>query len=92
MENHLTFKYKNIVADAGYESEENYSYLEEHGQRAMIKPNNYEISRTRKYKRDISRRENMPYNYDGDYYTCRAGKRLHAGDTFVRRERGGSSG
>ena len=90
MENELSFRYGTIVADAGYESEENYSYLEDHGQRAMIKPNNYEISRTRKYKRDISRRENMPYNYDGDYYTCRAGKRLHANGTFVRRERGSS--
>jgi hypothetical protein len=57
MEEQLGTKYQDVTADAGYESEENYSYLEEHGQRAMIKPNNYEISRTRKYKRDISRRE-----------------------------------
>ena len=28
MEVHLTFKYKNIVADAGYESEENYIFIE----------------------------------------------------------------
>ena len=36
----------NIVADAGYESEENYSYIEDHGQFAYIKPSNYEISKT----------------------------------------------
>ena len=29
MEKNLPFKYTKIVADAGYESEENYSYLEE---------------------------------------------------------------
>ena len=78
MEEELTFRYETVVADAGYESEENYSYLEDHGQRTMIKPNNYEISKKRNYKKDISRRENMPYNYDGDFYTCRAGKPLYA--------------
>jgi hypothetical protein len=30
--------YKKIVADAGYESEEHYAYLEEHQQEAYIKP------------------------------------------------------
>ena len=88
METELSFRYETIVADAGYESEENYSYLEDHGQRAMIKPNNYEISRTRKYKRDISRHENMSYNYDGDFYTCRAGKRLYATGQYRHRDRG----
>ena len=88
MEEELSFRYDTIVADAGYESEENYSYLEDHSQRAMIKPNNYEISKKRKYKKDISRRENTPYNYDGDFYTCRAGKRLYASSCYVTRERG----
>lgn len=54
MEKELTFRYETIVADAGYESEENYSYLEEHNHRAMIKPSNYEISKTRKFRNDIS--------------------------------------
>jgi hypothetical protein len=30
-EQHYPQKYKNIVADAGYESEKNYLYLEMHG-------------------------------------------------------------
>jgi hypothetical protein len=34
--------YAKIVADAGYESEENYAYLEENKQEAYIKPANYE--------------------------------------------------
>ena len=89
MEEELTFCYDTVVADAGYESEENYSYLEDHGQRAMIKPADYEISKKRKYKTDISRRENMPYNYDGDFYTCKAGKRLYASNCYWSSERGG---
>ena len=76
MEEHLTFKYKEIVADAGYESEEAYVFLEKNGQEAYIKPQDYEISRTRKYRQDISRRENMTYNEADDTYTCAEGKAL----------------
>ena len=47
---------RNIIADAGYESEENYLYLRDKGQASYIKPNNYEISKKRKWKNDIGRR------------------------------------
>ena len=67
---YLIFKYKDIVADAGYESEENYLFIEENGQVAFIKPANYEISQTRKYQNDISRVENMDYDEEKDVYTC----------------------
>ena len=39
MEEHLSFHYRDIVADAGYESEENYLFLEGNGQTAYIKLN-----------------------------------------------------
>ena len=74
----LKFKYKNITADAGYESEENYQFLESNGQLSYIKPANYEISKTRKYKNDIGKIENMEYDSGSDSYTCRNGKRLTA--------------
>ena len=76
MESHLGFKYSEIVADAGYESEENYLFIEGNGQTAYIKTQNYEISKTRKYKKDISRRENMEYHADRDSYICRNGREL----------------
>lgn len=75
-EKHLNFKYKNITADAGYESEENYLFLEENGQLSYIKPANYEISKTRKYRNDIGKIENMKYDEALDIYTCRNGKKL----------------
>ena len=75
-EGYLKFKYKNITADAGYESEENYLFLEENGQFSYIKPNNYEISKTRKYKKDIGKIENMVYDAETDIYTCKNGKKL----------------
>ncbi len=76
MNRHLNFRYQNIVADAGYESEENYIFIENNGQVAFIKPANYEISKTRKYRTDIGRRENMEYDEKGNFYTCRDGRRL----------------
>ena len=78
MEKHLHFKYRDIVADAGYESEENYLFLEKNGQASYIKPTNYEISKTRKYKTDISRQENMSYDKETDSYTCKNGRKLCA--------------
>ena len=77
-EEHLKFKYKNITADAGYESEENYVFLEANGQLSYIKPANYEISKTRKYRNDIGKIENMEYDAQLDIYICRNAKRLNA--------------
>ena len=76
MEKHLSFKYTEVVCDAGYESEENYAFLEENGQLSFIKPVNYEISKTRRYRKDISRAENMAYDKERDVYICHAGKEL----------------
>ena len=85
MQEHLSFKYKKIVADAGYESEENYLYIEENEQLSCIKTANYEISKTRKYQNDIGRMENMKYDADEDCYTCRNGKKLTV--TSVKKEK-----
>ncbi len=81
----LSFKYFNIVADAGYESEENYTYLKENGQLAFIKPANYEISQTRKYQKDIGNRDNMIYDAENDCYICSQGCILSAIGTRQRK-------
>ncbi len=70
---------KNIVADAGYESEENYTYLETNNLAAYIKPSNYETKKKRITKQNIGRRENMLYLEDQDAYVCKAGKYLARG-------------
>ena len=91
MEEHLPFKYREIVADAGYESEENYVFLEKNGQTAFIKPANYEISRTRNYREDISRRENMAYDEQRDCYICRDGRELPVKTVRTEKTRTGYS-
>lgn len=59
-----------VVADAGYESTENYLYLKENGQKSFIKPMNYEIGKTRTYKANPYRVENMAYDIETDGYLC----------------------
>ena len=78
MDDHLGFRYRDIVADAGYESEENYLFIEKNGQTAYIKPGNYEISKKRKYRNDIGRQENMFYDREKDEFTCAKNKKLIA--------------
>ena len=73
---HIGKRSRNLVADAGYESEENYLYLREKGQASYIKPNNYEVSKKSKWKQDIGRRENMNYLSAEDVYQCAEGRRL----------------
>lgn len=80
LEEYLDFKYEKIVADAGYESEENYLFMEQNGQISFIKPSNYEISKSRKYKNDISRVENMDYIEKDDCYICKFGRKLEVSE------------
>jgi transposase len=70
--------YTKPVADAGFESEENYTWCEENGQLAFIKPANHDQSKTKKYKSDIGKRENMPYDAGNDAYICHAGHKIQA--------------
>lgn len=61
-------KYKEIIADAGYESEENYVYLNKQHQDSYIKPSNYETSK-KKCKNKYAT-QNFIYNIDEDTYLC----------------------
>ena len=62
-------KFQNIVADAGYGSEYNYSILEENysDKNYQIPYTQYEKEQTRKYKKDPSKVDNWYYNEE-DYY------------------------
>jgi len=70
--------YADVTADAGYESEENYSWFEKAEKVCYIKPQNYERSKTKKFKSNMALRENMAYDADLDEYTCQAGQKLRA--------------
>lgn len=89
MELQLDTAYKDVTADAGYESEENYTWFENSPMECYIKPQNYERSKTKKYKSNMALRENMAYDAERDEYTCQAGRKLTARYTGKRRSESG---
>ncbi|MGL5514281.1 MAG: IS1182 family transposase [Sporomusa sp.] len=82
-------RHQTLTADAGYESEENYAYLEKNGQLCFIKPSNYQKSKTRKYRNNKYLRENMFYEMQTDTYTCPAGRKFLRTGTKTRTSKSG---
>ena len=68
--------FDNLIADAGYESEENYDYLKRNHITSYIKPSNYEYSKTKKFQREMEFRLTMDYDKEKDEYTCKGGRKL----------------
>ncbi len=65
-----------VIADAGYGSEENYAYLEEEGIEAYVKYSSFDLEQTRKYRLNPSKVFNLYYNEKEDYYVCAMGQKL----------------
>lgn len=76
MEQHHHARYEEVTADAGYESLENYLYLESTGQMCFIKPTNYDTKDSKKFKAQSGRIENMRYDAEEDCYYCEENRRL----------------
>ena len=81
--------YKRIVADSGYESLANYRWLWEHEQEAFIKPNNYTSKRTKKYRAQIGRVENLAYYEPDDCFICKNGRHLDHYATYTETGKSG---
>ena len=69
-----------MVANAGYGSDENYAYLEQHRRTAVVKFNTYRLEKTKKWKAQIKRVENGTYDETADEWIGAADKRL----SFIR--------
>ena len=76
LEERFDRKYKAIIADAGYENEENYWFLKKNEYTSFIKPATHEQLKSRSFKKQMGRRENMKYEVATDTYICHQGKRL----------------
>jgi transposase len=71
----------NISADAGYGSEENYVYIEEHKLRNYVKYSTFHREQQKHRKAELIRKasfrsENLPYDADKDEFICPADQRL----------------
>lgn len=89
LKSNLSTQYKSVTADAGYESEENYLYLENNNYEAYIKPQNYEKSKTKKFKKNIGNKENMTYLKDEDCYICANSQRLTVKSVTTKKSKSG---
>lgn len=67
---------KEIVADAGYGSEENYEMLEEKGVEAYVKYNYFHMEQKKKTKKNPFLPQNLFYNAEQDFYVCPMGQRM----------------
>jgi len=76
MENQHHCRYREVVADAGYESLNNLLFLESSGQLCFIKPADYEAKKTKKFRSQIGRMENMRYDAQENSFLCAQGRKL----------------
>lgn len=67
---------KEVCADAGYGSEENYEFMGYFGISAYVKYNYFHVEQTKKWKGDISKQENLYYNESDDYFVCLMGQHM----------------
>ena len=65
---HTNRTIERVIADAGYESEENYAFLDENGYESFIKPTNYKV------KKDSL--NDLIYDSVNDRYICKGNRYL----------------
>jgi transposase len=65
-----------IIADAGYGSEENYQLLEKKQIGFFIPYNMYRIEQTRKHKKNVFHAQNLYYNPEHDFLVCPMGQKM----------------
>lgn len=75
---------KEVVADAGYGSEENYEMLEKKQVTAYVKYNYFHKEQKRKMKKDPFLVQNLFYNKEQDFYVCPMGQRMEKVGTGKR--------
>lgn len=87
---HSTDFFNYIVADAGYGSEYNYtSIIDQFEKEPLIPYNTFLKEQKRKFKNDLSKPQNWPYNEEDDYYIDYLGVRFSFYRYSVRKDRYG---
>ncbi|HZG12420.1 MAG TPA: IS1182 family transposase, partial [Kurthia gibsonii] len=75
---------KEVVADAGYGSEENYEMLEEKGITGYVKYNYFHAEQKRRMKNNAFLVQNLFCNKEQDFYVCPMGQRMDKSGTGKR--------
>lgn len=80
---------KEIVADAGYGSQENYEMLDDKGIEGYVKFNNFHYEQKKKVKQNPFLPDNLFYNQQEDYYVCPMGQRMERINDEIRISKNG---
>ena len=75
---------KQVVADAGFGSEQNYEYLDNIGSEAFVKYNYFDQEQKKGFKDKLFHIENLFYNEEQDFYVCPIGQRMYPFKTGSR--------
>lgn len=67
---------REVIADAGYGSEENYEFMENNHIEGYVKYNYFHKEQKRGWKKDPFARQNLYYNKEKDYFICPMGQKL----------------
>lgn len=76
LKNELKIPVRNVVADAGYGSEENYNYVEKNCIGNYIKYNNFDHERTKAYKENKFLSDHFVFDNEKNKYECPSGQKL----------------
>lgn len=85
---HGTFP-QELIADAGFGSEENYEFLENKDITPYVKFNYFHKEQSKKWKEDIFRPENLYYNQDDNCFYCPMGQKMNKTGTQKRKTKTG---
>ena len=80
---------ENVIGDAAYGSEENYTYLQEHGLGNYLKYSGIYFEKRAKYKNTPFHRDNFAYDPDQDQFSCPANKAVEFQYETRRRTKSG---
>lgn len=87
---HSTDFFNYIVADAGYGSEYNYTnIIDQFEKEPLIPYNTFLEEQKRKFKNDLSKPQNWPYNEEDDYYIDHLGIRFSFNRYNTRKDKYG---
>lgn len=73
---------REIVADSGYGSEENYEFMFVNGMTPYVKYNMFHVEQKRRYRNNPFRVSNLFYNPNGDFFVCPMGQKWNS---YVRK-------
>ena len=85
----LDCKFQTVIADAGYGSEENYTYLHDQGITGAVKYTSYEQEQKRSFRKKTYNALNWEYDEKQKQYTCPNGNPVPYLKTAVRKNESG---